>query len=185
MKKLTLFFIFVFFTLGCSTLKDTTVQKTNEDIQLSMFKYLLEDGKKEKKTKSKLSLSVKLYYFLSNQGKDPSNDIMDKLNNQNLGHKVYPKSQSKFQHGELVINVLNEKQQILRQLKLSGVLTHKKLGGLGVSARLGKIKWINKTKVTLPWSFFRTSLDGTANIATLELKKGKWVVINTKRTAVS
>ena len=54
-----------------------------------------------------------------------------------------------------------------------------------MTLNLGEIEWINETKVKVPWSSYISGLNATANIATLELQNGIWVVTETKITAVS
>ena len=170
MNKIIFLSIVLLFTQSCSTLKEKSVGNKNESIKISLFKHLLS----QQNTKHKNSLSLKSHYFLSDEKNDPSIEIIQKLNNS--GYKVYPKSYSKVQPEKLVVKVLNEKQDVIRTMDLFGTLRHKELGGLGTLFGLGKIKWVSKNKVTISWNSYLSGLNASANIATLQLKNGKWVV---------
>jgi len=182
--KLTIFlsFIIPIFILGCSSLNDsseTTIPTINENIKVSLFQHLLPKGKSSNKN----SFKLKTYQFLTDEGRDPSVEIMSRL--KNMGHVAYPYSLAKVIEGEREIIILDNDKEFLRSYHLSGTLAHKDLGGFGASISLGEVEWVTKNKVIVPWNSHVSGLNGSANIATLELKNGKWVVTNNKITGVA
>ncbi len=165
----SLILILVFLLQGCASITSVSEVAQSEQIRESLFKYLLIKSNTENN-----KLKMKVYYFLGVEGKDPSESLMRKM--KNIKRNIYPSSQARVEKNKVTIR---------KNIELYGLLRHKKLGGIGVSYGLGKIKWVSKNKVTMSWGSYLSSLNASHNIAILELRNNKWVVTSSKQKTVA